>query len=173
MAQINLLSGSESGTRPTVKSGGGSLMLSFAILVLTFGTYFGTVFYKGMLQRDFDAVESESAQKKSLIVGEKANRVADFFDRMSVIDANLRSSALSPNDPLVRIEGALIPEANLSSYKYDLEKKSIETVASADSFRAVAQQLVTLKKVFSSATMEGNARVGSDGKVSATLSLIP
>ncbi len=173
MSQINLLSGSEAANRPQPKGGSGSVFLSLALLVVVFGAYFGLLFYKEMLQKSFDAKEAESVAMKKRISGEKADRVSDFFDRMTVIDANLKATAESPNAPLAKIEQKMVPTANISSYKYDAEEGSIQAVIAADSFRAVAEQIVAFKEAFSSVMVEGDTRVGVDGKIVATLVIIP
>ena len=174
MANINLLSGDHQGKIPSRAGGlGGSLVLSFLVLAATIGAYFGAVFYSGMIQKSVDELKDEIASKKNLISGEKASRVADFSDRTAVIKENLSGTVLSPNDPLARIEQSLVPSVNFSSYEYEVEKRTVKGILSADSFRSIAEQLVTLKgeNRFSSAVIDGDARVDSDGKITVTILL--
>lgn len=172
MSQINLMSGGEETNRPKGGFLSGSLFLSVAVLVVSFGAYFGMIYYRKSLEADLASHQAENSAKKNLISGEKANRVADFADRLAVISDNLKATALSPNDPFSRIERAMIPEVNISSYAYDTDGK-VQISLIADSFRALAQQIVTLKKnnVFSAVAVDGDARVGTSGKVEAKLTL--
>ena len=174
MAKINLAgnSGSDS-SRMTTRFLGKSMLLSFLILAGTFGLYFGLVFYREMLARDFAATESESASRTALISGEKADRVADFSDRLTVIEAQLTETALPPTDSLSKIESALVPEANLLSYIALLEESSIKVKLSADSFGAVARQMVAFKQVFSSVLIDKQVEIGESGKIEASLTMIP
>ena len=50
-----------------------------------------------------------------------------------------------PNDPL-RIERAIMPDVNLSSYSYDVDKRWWIFLWWLIPFRSVAQQIVTLKQ---------------------------
>ena len=67
----------------------------------------------------------------------------------------------------------MVPPENISSYKSDAEEGLVQTVIAADSFRAVAEQIVAFKEAFSSVMVEGDTRVGVDGKLVATLLIIP
>ncbi len=150
-----------------------SLLFSGAVLVVSFGVYFGVVYYRQSLQSSIASLNEQDTAKRNLIAGEKANRVADFADRLTVIDDNLKSTMLAPNEPFFRIEKAMIPEVNLTSYEYSLENGAIDTTIAADSFRAIAQQIIAFKKnaLFSAVMIDGDARVGSNGKIEAKLIL--
>ena len=169
MSQINLMSGGVESNRPKGSFLSGSVFLSLIILVGVFGTYFGVLYYKKSLASTISSLVADEAEKKSLISGDKANRVADFADRLTVIKANLKDTALAPNDPFSRIERAMIPEVNLTAYVYDVEGKTIDIAIEADSFRAIAQQVVALKKdqVFSMVSVDGDAHIGTGGKIEA------
>ncbi len=174
MSQINLMSGGEAAAgRPSKSFFSSSLFLSVAILVVTFGVYFGVLYYSQSLESSVASHEEELVAKKNLVAGEKANRVADFADRLNVIDGNLQKTMTVPNDPLSRIERAIIPDVNLSSYSYDVDKKMVDISVVADSFRSVAQQIVTLKRdnAFSAVAVDGSVGINADGKVSAKLNL--
>lgn len=173
MSQINLMSGGEESNRPKTGFLGGSVFLSLIILVGVFGTYFGILYYKQSLTSTISSLVADEAAKKNLISGDKANRVADFADRLTVIKTNLEGTSLAPNDPFARIERAMIPEVNLASYVYNVEEEMIDMMIEADSFRAVAQQLVALKKdrAFSAVSVDGDARIGTSGKIEAKLVL--
>lgn len=172
MSQINLMSGGEEANRPKGGFLSGSLFFSIAVLVVSFGVYFGMVYYRQSLEKDLASLKAENDAKKNLIAGEKANRVADFADRLTVIDGNLKSTMLSPNDPFSRIERSMIPEVNISSYMYDVDGK-VQISLVSDSFRALAQQIVAFKKnsTFSAVAVDGDARVGTSGKVETKLTL--
>lgn len=174
MSQINLMSGGEAAAgRPSKILFSSSLFLSVAILVVTFGVYFGVLYYSQSLESSVASHEEELVAKKNLVAGEKANRVADFADRLNVIDGNLQKTMTVPNDPLSRIERAIMPDVNLSSYSYDVDKKMVDISVVADSFRSVAQQIVTLKRdnAFSAVAVDGSVGINADGKVSANLNL--
>jgi hypothetical protein len=174
MSQINLLSGGEGPRLPKPSFFGGSIFFSFAVLAVSFGAYFGILVYEEALQRDVKSLTADNEAERNLIAGEKADRVADFADRLSVIEGNFKETALVPNDPLFRIERALIPEVNLTSYAYDVTSKTVEVTVAADSFRAIAQNIITLKKketAFSSVAVDGEVKVGSNGKIEANLIL--
>lgn len=173
MSQINLVSESETSSRSSKNFFGSSLFLSAAILVIAFGVYFGTMFYVRSLEKSVASHEGELVAKKDLIAGDKANRVADFANRLSVIDGNLKKTASSPNEPLSRIERFIMPEVNISSYSYDIENGSVKISLSADSFRSVAQQIVALKRegAFASVSVGGNVGINVEGKIEAELNL--
>ncbi len=170
MSQINLMTGGGEGSNlPRRSLLGGSFFFSIVVLALAFGSYFGVIFYRDTLQKQVDEINARNEAARNRIAGEKADRVADFADRLSVIDQNLKKTSLPPNDPFSRIERALMPEANITSYSYDIEKKEVKTGLAADSFRAIAQQIITLKREgsFSSATIDGDVKLGTSGKVEA------
>lgn len=173
MSQINLMSGSEEANRPKTNLFGNSLFLSAALTVLVFGAYFGTLYYRQSLEKHLDVLKAEEDSKMRLVSNDKANRVADFADRLSVIGENLGKTTVSPNDPLLRIERVMVPEVNLSAYSYDIENRMAKVSLASDSFRAVAQQIVALKGAgaFSAVSVDGNVQVGSDGKINADLNL--
>lgn len=173
MSQINLMSGGEESNRPKTSFLSGSIFLSLIILVGVFGAYFGVLYYERSLTSTISSLTRDEEAKKALISGDKASRVADFADRLMVIGTNLEDTALSPNEPFVRIERAMIPEVNLTSYVYDIEEMTVDATIEADSFRAVAQQLAAFKKdqAFSSVSVDGDARIGSSGKIEAKLVL--
>ncbi|QQS15970.1 MAG: hypothetical protein IPK84_01210 [Candidatus Moraniibacteriota bacterium] len=174
MSQINLMSG-EGGAanRPSQGFLGGSFSLSVIILVITFAAYFGTVYYVQSLENSLASYKEDLTAKRNLVAGEKANRVADFADRLSVIDENLQNTASVPNDPLSRIERAMMPDVNLSSYSYDVAGGTVKIALVSDSFRAVAQQIVAFKQAadFSAVSVDGNVKIGTDGKIIAELNL--
>lgn len=173
MSQINLVSGGEEMNRPAKGSLGSSFFLSVSILVLTFGAYFGSMYYSNSLSRSVASYEQELESKKSLVVGDKANRIADFADRLDVVGGNLKETSSQPNDPLLRIERSMMPDVNLSSYSFDLEGKKVKVSLSADSFRSVAQQIVAFKKdnTFSGVAIDGSVATDDQGKISADLDL--
>lgn len=172
MSQINLLQGESSATRPPrVGLAGSSLFLSFALIALSFGVYYGVKFYGASLQKELDSIKAEEEERKALIYGEKADRVFDFSNRLTIIDANLTSFPESPNTPLSKIESAMIPEVNLISFEFSVEGKLVEIKLLADSFKSIAQQMVTLKKEFSSVTITKDAFLNQEGKIESDLSL--
>lgn len=173
MSQINLMSGGGEPIRSTGGLFGGSIFLSFLILVLSFGAYFGSIFYKGMLEKEISSLKIETEKQQNLISGGKANRVADFADRLTVIDKEIKSTVVSPNEPFSKIERSMIPEMDINSYEYSLENKKADIILSADSFRAIAQYIITLKKEggFSSVTLDGDAKIVTGGKIEAKLIL--
>lgn len=173
MSQINLMSGGEESNRPAKSLFGGSLFLSIALLVVTFGVYFGVMYYSQSLERSVASHEEELIAKKNLVAGDKANRVADFADRLSVIDENLKKTTSLPNDPLSRIEQSIMPDVNISSYSYDVEAGMVKISLVADSFRSVAQQIVVLKRdnAFAAVSVEGSVGINTDGKIGANLNL--
>lgn len=173
MSQINLMSGREESNRPAKNFFGSPFFLSATILVVTFGVYFGMMYYVGSLERSVASHEKELTAKKDLVVGDKANRVADFANRLSVIDGNLKKTASFPNEPLSRIERFIMPEVNLTSYSYDMEKGRVKISLAADSFRSVAQQIVALKQkgAFSVVSVDGSVRINAEGKIEADINL--
>ena len=172
MPQINLSTGSGSEKiEPSRFRSNLSIILSLLIIAATVGVYFGVVAYRRSVDREFSNIDAEITSKRSMISGEKANRVADFSDRLSIIGKNLSDSAMSPNEPLSKIERSMVPGVNLSSYEYDLEKRVVRAFVVADSFRSLAEQLVSLKQQFSSVQVEKEARLNEDGKVESGLLL--
>lgn len=173
MSQINLMSGGEEANRPKKSLFGSSLVLSVIVLVVTFGVYFGALYYRQSLESRLTSLKAEAEAKTQLVSGDKANRVADFADRLSVIDGNLKKTTMLPNDPLSRIERVMIPEVNLSAYSYDVESGTVTISLVSDSFRSVAQQIVALKGAgaFSAVSVDGDVKIGSDGKINADLNL--
>ena len=173
MSQINLMSGSEEASRPKKNLFSSSLFLSVVVLVVAFGVYFGALYYRESLESRLASLKAEGDAKTKLVSGDKANRVADFADRLSVIDGNLKKTTMLPNDPLSRIERVMIPEVNLSAYSYDVESGMVTISLVSDSFRAVAQQIVALKGAgaFSAVSVDGDVQIGSNGKIDADLNL--
>lgn len=173
MSQINLMSGGGESTLPKVGIFSGSLFLSMLVLALGFGSYFGVKFYRSGLDRELASLIADTERQRNLISGEKADRVADFSDRITLIKNNLAATALAPTDPLSRIERSLIPEVNITSYEQNVEEGTIRISVASDSFRALAQYIITLKQnnTFSSVSVDGDSRVGDGGKIESNMIL--
>lgn len=173
MSQINLVSGGGESVSLKTSFFSSSLFLSMLVLIFGFGAYFGVSFYKNAIERELSSLEGEIKSQENLISGEKANRVADFFNRTSVIENNLQGTILSPSDPLSRIERSLIPEVNITSYEQNVEEGTVRISVASDSFRALAQYIITLKQnnTFSSVSVDGDSKIGKDDKIESELIL--
>ncbi len=171
MSQINLVLGSADAPR---KNGlNRTIFISLALFVLPLGFYFGMLTYKSFLRKNTLSLETSISEQKNLIAGDTANRVADFSDRLVIVDDILKETKSSPNGILEKIESAMMPVVNVVSYEYDMEKKNIVLKISADSFRSVVEQIVTLKASFTSVMIDGNVSINKDGKVESTLNITP
>jgi len=90
----------------------------------------------------FDAVLAENAKQ---LRGERVDRVAYFDQRLALAEKQLDGSSVDSQKLLSQLEGLLIPSVKLTKYEYNEAENSVEIAGETDSFKSVAQQIISFK----------------------------
>jgi hypothetical protein len=147
-----------------------SLAISLFLIVVSFVALFGLKVYNASVEKRTAALDADITTQLAVLEGDSVNRVVDFQERMSDIDAKLSSTTISPQDMFASIEKLMVSGAILDSYKYDVTKKTLALKVMSDDFKVVARQVMSLKSFnsFKNVTVESTSK-DDTGKVASTV----
>ena len=122
----------------------GSFFISILILVVSFSIFFGIKVFHSQVKNETILVKGQIEEELRSLGRDKINQVADFQKRMDKIETSL-SSNKNPKDIMSKVESLMVPGVVLTAYKYDSSKKSLDLEAVSDSFKKIADQILSLK----------------------------
>ncbi|HBO17229.1 MAG TPA: hypothetical protein DD451_04485 [Candidatus Moranbacteria bacterium] len=145
---------------------------SITLLIVTSFIYAGQLLYKKKLVSNENAIIKEISEKKSSLGSAALVSIKDFDQRISKIDNNL-AQRVYPNDVLAYIEDFLVKNVYIDSYKYEDSKQEVALNVIADSYNAIASQILNFKKSdkFSNVDISSTNRT-EEGKITFTLTMI-
>lgn len=145
-----------------------SLVISLGLITVSLGTFFGLMAYNSFLKKEMVSADSSISASLAELEGESVNRVVDFQDRMTNIDAQLTSTDIAPQEMFASIEKLMVGGASLGSYKYDIKEKTLSMKIISGDFKTVAQQIINFKSSnsFKNVTVSNTSK-GSDGTVTS------
>lgn len=75
---------------------------------------------------------------------DKVSRVVAVDDRLKLIDGQ-KDGSVDTKKLLDQIEGLVVPQVRLTKYEYDKTNKTVLVAGDTESFKYVAQQIISLK----------------------------
>lgn len=126
------------------------IIISCGIAVVTLLVLGGLKYYNFVLQGKIESADKEIKADNDLLTSaaakdSSANIVSDFAVRLAKAQENI-SGKRDPVAALKNLESTVVSGANLESYTYNKDKNSLLLTMAADSFPAVARQLLNFKK---------------------------
>lgn len=147
-----------------------SLVISLSLIILSFGSLFGLSAYNAVLEKNTVAVNENIATALKELESDSVNRVIDFQERLTNIDAKLVSKDVSSQDMFALIEKSMVSGASLGSYAYNAEEKTLTVKVIASDFKVIAQQIMNFKSVSAfTSVLVSDASKGNDGVVTSNV----
>lgn len=136
------------------------LMVPLGLLVLSFGTMFGVQMYNSFVEGQTTALEEDIKREMMNFEGDSVSRIADFTNRMDVIDKKLLTKDVSAQDMFASVESLMVNGVSLGSYEYDTIGRTLSLKIVASDFKGVAQQVMSFKshKSFKGISVGGATR---------------
>jgi hypothetical protein len=113
----------------------------FLVIVL----FAGLRWYIGVLDKRLANFDTTLAENAMQLRGEEVDRVAHFDQRLKLIENQLDGSNVDSQKLLSQLEGLVIPSVKLTKYEYNKVENSVEIAGETDSFKSVAQQIISFK----------------------------
>ncbi len=118
--------------------------MSIALLVLTLLGWGGLRFYIHTFDVKITQLETALTSDVDKLHGEHIDRVTDFDNRLTLLGAD-PAEFIDPGTLLSLLETLMVPQVVLTQYKYNEKEKVITLVGETDSFRYLAEQIISLK----------------------------
>lgn len=117
------------------------------IFFLAVAFFVGLRWYINVLDNrlvDFDTTLADNAKQ---LRGERVDRVAHFGERLKLIEKQLDGNSIDSDSQklLGQLESLVIPSVKLTKYEYNEAENSVEIAGETDSFKSVAQQIISFK----------------------------
>ncbi len=122
-----------------------SFIAVLIIFFLVLAGWGGMRWYIQKLDDKLTGIEAEIEKNSLQLQGENVDRVANFGVRLELIDKQSKSSAVDSQKLLSQLESLAVPSVRLTEYKYNEAEKTVTVSGETDTFRYVAQQMVSLK----------------------------
>jgi len=145
------------------------LAIVIFVLVFSFAVWGGLKFYNSFLNKKLVGINSQITTESVKVDASKMDKVADFQERMDIIKQNIPQKK-DPVEFLGNMEKAIIPGIIIDSceFKYGDKDKgdTLTFTAITDSFKSLAEQILSLKKVAYFKNVEmGSVTREQDGKI--------
>jgi len=122
----------------------GSFFVSILILVISFSIFFGLKVFRNNAKNETASIKSRIGEEMKSLGEEKISRTADFQKRTEELEDSI-SRNKNPKEIMSKVESLMVPGVVLTSYDYDSSKKILELEAISDSFKTIAEQILSLK----------------------------
>ncbi|MCD6149627.1 PilN domain-containing protein [bacterium] len=122
----------------------GSFFVSILILVISFSIFFGLKVFHNNVKNETASIKGQMNEELRSLGEEKISRTADFQKRTEEIESGI-SRNKNPKEIMSKVESLMTPGVVLTSYKYDSVKKTLALEAISDSFKKIAEQILSLK----------------------------
>lgn len=166
MAGINLSSSTlekKSGSGGLIDSSFIIITILFCATVVGFGGLRWYISTQDAALADLDVTLRESILK---LQGPEVDRVAHFDNRLTAAEQQANAGSVDSQKLLIELESLVIPSVKLTKYEYNAADKFVVVSGETDSFKYVAQQVISLKseKLFAGITVESLTRT-EDGRI--------
>ena len=143
----------------------GSFFISVLILIASFSILFGLKIFHNKVKNETALIKDQVSGELRSLGEEKINRAADFQKRIEEAENNL-SYSKNPKEIMSKVESLMVPGVVLTSYDYDSSNKTLELEAISDSFKIIAEQILSLKSssYFKNVRVSKTAR-NEDGRI--------
>jgi len=122
----------------------GSFFISVLILIASFSILFGLKIFHNKVKNETASIKNQVNGELRSLGEEKISRVADFQKRIEEAENNL-SYNKNPKEIMSKVESLMVPGVVLTSYDYDSSSKTLKLEAISDSFKIIAEQILSLK----------------------------
>jgi|GEM_PF-1697578 hypothetical protein len=122
-----------------------SIVVVVVLFLVTLAAWGGTWWYTKTYDDKISQLESMIAQDTTKLSGKRADRVADFSNRLTLIGQNL-DAAVDTSSILGELEQNMVPEVRLTMYEYNRNDRIVSISGVTSSFRYLAAQVISLKK---------------------------
>ena len=122
----------------------GSFFVSILILVISFSILFGLKVFRDNTKNETASIKSQIGEEMRSLGEDTINRTADFQKRTEEIEKNI-SQSKNPKEIMSKVESLMVPGVVLTSYDYDSAQKTLALEAVSDSFKIIAEQILSLK----------------------------
>ncbi len=121
-----------------------SFLISILILVVSFSILFGLKIWRSSTESEVNSIKDQINKELESLGEENINRVADFQRRVGELEVSL-SENKNPQEIMAKVESLMIPGVVLTAYNYNSEEKILKLEAVCDSFKIIAEQILSLK----------------------------
>lgn len=115
------------------------------IFFLVVAFFVGLRWYINVLDNRLAGFDTVLADNAKQLRGEKADRVAHFDQRLKLIEKQLDGNSIDSQKLLGQLESLVIPSVKLTKYEYNEAENSVEIAGETDSFKSIAQQIISFK----------------------------
>jgi hypothetical protein len=119
--------------------------VALALLLLVGAVFGGLRWYLTSIDKASRDLDSQMAEKKVLLSGEKIDRLADFDSRLAYLKENQMIKEYQ--GILGSLERAMLPSVRATSFLHNTEDQQVIVTAMTDSFRTMAQQVQSFAAV--------------------------
>lgn len=123
----------------------GSFSIIFVIFLLVAASWGGMRWYIMTLDDKLAGLDSVIEENSLRLQGKDVDRVAHFNARLSLIGDSLQGETADSQKLLTQLESLTVPNVRLTEYRYDVTEKTVTVSGETDSFKYVAQQIISLK----------------------------
>ncbi|MDD5489557.1 MAG: PilN domain-containing protein [Candidatus Moranbacteria bacterium] len=155
-------------------SGKASLVLSVLLLVVVVGVYAVIVFISSRTLNQEKQIESQIQAESAKISGPEFAEMADFQDRLSLIDKIL-GDHIYFDGYVKNFSKYILPEVRLTSLGWKDDGSEISVSGTAPNFDALSRELILLKNSPIVQSVEFNSATeakGQEGQSGVTFSLM-
>lgn len=146
--------------------------ISFVILVVFSGAYFGLKLYQGSLENKKQSVLVSKRNEIASIDVEVAREVADFGKRIEEVEYNVDNKNKA-DENFSRLERLILSSVYLNRYEYSFQDSIISLEAVTGSYQSIAEQMLNFSKSgeFSSVDISDTRR-DEEGQIVFELELV-
>ncbi len=130
--------------KPKKRGGVSGAMASVIVLFLSVAGWGGLHYYLSTIDKEIATYEVTITANRDKLSGERINRVADFDTRVAQFHAD-PSETVDPQAVLTKLEGRVLSSVILTAYEYNPKEGIITLGGKTDSFRHLAEQILSFK----------------------------
>lgn len=160
MAGINF---SSSVSEKSAKKGrifDGSFVVITILFFLVLAGFGGLRWYLKTLDAKAASLSAAFGERSAQLKGSGVDRVANFESRLALAGEQLADQRVDPQELFGQLERLTLPNVKLTKYGYNAKEKFVEVAGETESFKYVAQQIISLKSedLFSGITVQSLTR---------------
>lgn len=139
----------------------------FFLTVIGFG---GSRWYLKTLDARIAVLAATLEENSLRLQGKNVDRVAHFDNRLTLAAEQLNGRPIDSQKLLQQLESLTVPNIRMTKYEYNEAEKFVEVAGEAESFKYVAQQIISFKSesLFSGIKVESLVRT-TEGRVAFSL----
>ncbi len=120
------------------------LSLSLGMFLVVFMGWMTLRYYMSSLDKKLTSADEIIANNTTRLHGSQVDRIVNFSDRINFLSKSLNANT-DPKGHLQLIESLMVSNVSLTGYEYNAVDRVAKVSATADSFRAIAEQIISLQ----------------------------